>query len=73
MTVYTFTEARQKFATLLSKAGKEGKVLIRRKDGALFSLTPEKEIDSPLNVKGIKTKASTTDILAAVRKSRKRE
>ncbi|HEX2959389.1 MAG TPA: hypothetical protein VHO70_21320 [Chitinispirillaceae bacterium] len=71
MTVYTFIEARKKFASLLTQARKEGKVLIRRKDGSLFSLTPEKESSSPLDVKGIKTKASTEDILAAVRESRR--
>jgi hypothetical protein len=49
-----------------------GRFLIRRKDGALFSLTPEKETDSPLNVKGVRTKASTEDILSGVRESRKK-
>lgn len=72
MTVFTFSEARQKFALLLNKAGKEGKVLIRRKDGSLFSVTPEKESKSPLDVKGIKTNATTEDILFAICESRKK-
>jgi PHD/YefM family antitoxin component YafN of YafNO toxin-antitoxin module len=36
MRVYTFSEARQNFASLLEKAEKEGVVLIKRKDGSLF-------------------------------------
>lgn len=72
MTVFTYSEARQKFASLLNKADKEGKVLIRRRDGSLFSVTPEKESKSPLDVKGIKTIATTGDILSAISESRKK-
>ena len=72
MTVYTYSEARQKFASLLKKAGEEGKVLIRKRDGTLFSVTPEKKPKSPLDIKGIKTKATTEDILLAIHESRER-
>jgi hypothetical protein len=70
MTTYTFSEAMRKFETIFIKAGKEGKVLIKSKDGTLFSLTPEKAKKSPLDVKGIKTKATTDDILDSIRESR---
>ena len=41
MNVYTYSEARQKLASVLKKAEATGKVLIRRKDGSTFALTPE--------------------------------
>jgi len=41
MNVYTYTEARQKLATLLDKALQEGEVLIRRKDGQVFVVKPQ--------------------------------
>ena len=48
-------------------------VEIRRKDGTLFSLRlKEKPAVSPFNVPGIKTKATTQDILDAIRDSRSR-
>jgi PHD/YefM family antitoxin component YafN of YafNO toxin-antitoxin module len=43
MQVYTYSEARQKFALALEQAENTGKVLIRRKDGRAFSLVPEKK------------------------------
>jgi len=53
MTIYTFSEARQKFASVLEKARSEGKVLIKRKDGSVFVIQPISNKESPLNVKGI--------------------
>jgi hypothetical protein len=44
---YTYSEARQKLAIVLEQAEDTGKVLIRRKDGRTFALTPEKTISSP--------------------------
>ena len=59
MTVFTYSKAMQNFAELLDIACKEGEVLIKRKDGSIFKLKPEKSISSPLNVKGIKSKVTT--------------
>jgi len=42
MRVYTYSEARQKLSMVLAQAENTGKVLIRRKDGRTFALTPEK-------------------------------
>ena len=50
MRVYTYSEARQKLATVLEQAENTGKVLICRKDGKTFALTPEKIAVSPLDV-----------------------
>ncbi|MGH8592317.1 MAG: hypothetical protein ACREV3_00210 [Gammaproteobacteria bacterium] len=36
MKVYTYSEARQRFATILECAVREGAVGIRRKDGQVF-------------------------------------
>ena len=44
MRVYTYSEARQKLSEVLEQAESTGKVLIRRKDGRIFALRPEKDI-----------------------------
>ena len=54
MQVYTYSEARQKLASVLVQAENTGKVLIRRKDGRTFALVPEENIVSPLDVPSIK-------------------
>jgi hypothetical protein len=71
MKVFTYSEARQNLAKLLKIAQKE-EVEIRRRDGAIFSLVSKKgKSKSPFDVPGIKTKATTQDILDAVKESRK--
>jgi len=70
MKVFTYSEARQNLSKLLLLAQNE-EVEIRRKDGAVFSLISKKNEDkSPFDVPGIKTQATTQDILDAVRISR---
>lgn len=70
MRVFTYSEARQNLSRLLVLAQSE-EVEIRRRDGAVFSLkSKEKKDTSPFDVPGIKTKATTQDILDAVRYSR---
>ena len=70
MKVFTYSEARQSLSKLLNIAQKE-EVEIRRRDGAVFSLTVKNEkVKSPFDVRGIKTKATTQDILNAIKKSR---
>ncbi len=70
MKVFTYSEARQNLAKLLTLAQVE-EVEIRRRDGAVFALTckPKKSV-SPFDIPGIRTKATTQDILEAVRASR---
>jgi len=72
MTIYTFSEARQKFASVLEKARSEGKVLIKRKDGSVFVIQPISNMESPLNVKGIDLGLSASEIVDIVREVRKR-
>ncbi len=70
MKVFTYSEARQNLSKLLKIAQSE-EVEIRRRDGAVFSLvSKKKETISPFDVPGIRTKASTQDILDALRESR---
>jgi hypothetical protein len=72
MSVYTFSEARQNFASLLEKAKTEGKVLIRRKDGSVFTIQPLLQKDSPLDVKGVDADVSASEIVSILRESRER-
>lgn len=71
MTVFTYSEARQKFSSVLNKANQEGSVRIRRKDGQTFLLKPEKTGKSPLDVPVLNLKLSTSDIIEAIREGRR--
>jgi len=70
MKVFTYSEARQNLSKLLDIAQEE-EVEIRRRDGAVFSITRKMVVTkSPFDVRGVKTKVTTQDILDAVRESR---
>ena len=71
MKVYTYSEARQRLADVLNIARTE-EVVIKRRGGETFSIIFRKSTKSPFDVTGIKTKATTKDILEAVRESRER-
>ena len=71
MKLFTYSQARQNLATVLSTAERE-EVLIRRRGGQVFSVTLKQGATSPFDVPGVKTGASTSDILAAVRTVRSR-
>lgn len=72
MNIYTYSEARQKLATLLDQAKKEGKVLIKRKDGSIFELKSVVKKKSPLDVKGVNVKLEKEEILDILREVRSR-
>ena len=72
MQVYTYSEARQRLASVLEQAESTGKVLIRRKDGRTFALVPERNSASPLDVPSIKADITTQEIVGIVRKGRER-
>jgi antitoxin Phd len=72
MQVYSYSEARQKLATILKQAESTGKVIIRRKDGRTFALIPEKMSASPLDVPSIEAKISTEEIVDYIREGRER-
>jgi len=73
MKVYTFSEARQKFSSVLDSAQIEGAVKITRRDGRAFLIRPVQDSPSPLNVKGVKLRLSREEIVSAVREGRERE
>jgi len=73
MKAYTYSEARENFASVLEEAERDGAVEIRRRDGAVFRLSPApKTKSSPLDVQGVKIKATTEDLVEAVREGRQR-
>lgn len=71
MKVYTYSEARQNLSKILNESKSED-VLIRRRGGGVFRISPEPRTGSPFEVEGVKTKATTADILRAVREVRQR-
>ena len=72
MTTYTYSEARQNFAAVLEKAKKEGKVLIKKRDGSSFILSPLPVSTSPLSVKGINADISSEEIIDILKEVRAR-
>ena len=75
MLVMTYSEARQNFASLLNKSENDGAVLVKRVDGSLFRISPEKNYVSPFD--GIKTlfdlqqkSIAHSDIMQALKESR---
>ncbi|MFH7326057.1 type II toxin-antitoxin system Phd/YefM family antitoxin [Desulfurivibrio sp. C05AmB] len=70
MKAYQYSEARKRLSELLDTAKKEV-VLIKRRGGETFSLVYKKTSQSPFAISGITTKATTADILDAIRESRK--
>lgn len=71
MKVYTYSEARQRLSDVLNIARSE-EVIIKRRGGETFSIIFRKSKKSPFDVPGIQTKATTKDILAAIKESRER-
>ena len=73
MNVYTFSEARQKLATVLDEAQRKGAVRIKRRDGSEFEIAPVRSQASPLDIQGVDLGLSAEEIVSAVREVRARE
>jgi PHD/YefM family antitoxin component YafN of YafNO toxin-antitoxin module len=69
--IFAFTEARQKLASLLEQAAEYGEVRIKRRDGQVFVIKPEKRQGSPLAVEGIKLNLSREEILQSIEEGRR--
>jgi hypothetical protein len=69
--VYTYSEARQNFASLLEHAMRDGAVRVRRKDGQLFLIVPEESDGSPLNVEGVDIDLSRDEIVDFIQEGRR--
>jgi hypothetical protein len=72
MKVYRYAEARQKLADLLDRAGEEGQVVVRRRDGGGYVIQPRRAGPPPLDVEPVEADLSREEIVQAVRKSRER-
>jgi hypothetical protein len=68
---YTFSEARQRFASVLELAKRDGAVRIRRRDGQRFVLQPEKRSKSPFDVPCVKLNIERAEIVEIIRSSRR--
>jgi antitoxin (DNA-binding transcriptional repressor) of toxin-antitoxin stability system len=71
MNTYTYTEARQKLASILEQAAQYGEVRIKRRDGQVFVIRPQKRKGSPLDVSGVDLNLSRDEILEAIQESRR--
>ena len=69
--VYTYTEARQKLASLLDQVAVEGEVRIKRRAGQTFVIRLEPGQDSPLAVAGIDLNLSQSEILEFIQQGRR--
>ncbi len=71
MKVYTYSEARQRLASLLDQARREGQIQIRRRDGQMFVLQPVTTPRSPLDVAGVPAKLPPGELEAILEESRR--
>jgi antitoxin (DNA-binding transcriptional repressor) of toxin-antitoxin stability system len=71
MKTFTLTEARQKLASILEQAAKYGEVRIKRRNGQVFVIKPQKRIGSPLAVNGIKLNLTRSEILQSIEDGRR--
>lgn len=72
MLVFTYSEARKRFAEVLEMA-REEEVIITRRNGETFSLSRVKKRTSPLDFCGLTTGVTTSELVEAVRDGRERE
>ena len=65
-------EAKEKLEALLEEACREGEILIKRDDGQIFVIRPERQTRSPLDVQGVDLGLSKSEIVQFVREGRER-
>ena len=68
----TYSETQESLSELLERASEEGEVRIKRTDGKIFVLKPEKRERSALDVVGINLGISTKEVVDFVREGRER-
>jgi antitoxin (DNA-binding transcriptional repressor) of toxin-antitoxin stability system len=72
MKEYTYSEARQSLSAVLDRAKREGIVRIRRRDGQVFVLKPDRSKRSPFDVPGIDLGLKREEILRFIREGRRK-
>jgi len=70
MKVYTYSQARQRLASLLNEARRDGKVQIRRRDGQMFVVQPAPTSRAALDVPGVKAKLPAGELAEILRETR---
>ncbi len=73
MKVYTYSEAREKLATILEESKTE-EVVIKRRKGDTYAIVPQSQRTrrSPFDVAGLNKGMSSEEIVDAIRESRER-
>ncbi len=73
MKVYTYSEAREKLATILEQSKTE-EVVIKRRKGDTYAIVhqPQRPRRSPFDVAGLNKGVSKKEIIDAIRESRER-
>ena len=71
MKVFTFSEARQQFSTILDLAQKDGSVKITHRDGRNFIIQPVEVTSSPLAVPGIDLSIPKAELLEFIHEGRR--
>jgi len=72
MKEYTYSEARQSLSAVLDRAKREGAVRIRRRDGQVFVLKPDRSKRSPFDVPGIDLGLKREEILQFIQEGRRK-
>ncbi len=72
MSIYTATDARQKFDELLEEANRHQKVLIRRAENELFLLTRISSSEFPENLPDLHIGLTRDEIVSYIREVRER-
>ena len=73
MKVYTYSEAREKLASILEESKTE-EVVIRRRKGDMYAIVPQspRRRRSPFDVPGLSKGVRKEEIIEAIRESRER-
>jgi hypothetical protein len=73
MKVYTYSEAREKLATILEESKTE-EVIIKRRKGDMYAIVPQspRARRSPFDVPGLNKGMSSEEIVDTIRESRER-
>jgi hypothetical protein len=70
-TLYTYSEAKRNFSTILDKVIEEGEVRIKRQDGQIFIIQIAPKQSSPLDVEGVSLDITADEIVGFIKEGRR--
>jgi len=70
MLVVTYSDACKTLASILDRAQREGAVLIRRADGSVFRIAPERIEGSPLDIPALPIQLPEGELAGALEDAR---